>query len=151
VSVSLSVLIAEDDEGHATLMQRNLRRGGLLAEFVHLHDGQELIDYMYRREAWAHRHLHGQLAMLLDLNMPRLSGFDVLQRLKTDRTFARIPIFVLTTTDDPAEIDRCYGLGAAACLIKPVDYGAFGAMVQRLAEFLMTVELPPELPVERCE
>jgi CheY-like chemotaxis protein len=151
VSVCLSVLIAEDDEGHATLMQRNLRRGGLLAEFVHLHDGQELIDYMYRREAWAHRHLHGQLAMLLDLNMPRLNGFDVLQRLKTDRTFARIPIFVLTTTDDPAEIDRCYGLGAAACLIKPVDYGAFGAMVQRLAEFLMTVELPPELPVERCE
>jgi CheY-like chemotaxis protein len=149
VSAAISVLIAEDDHGHATLMQRNLRRGGLLAEFVHLRDGQELLDYIYRRDAWASRHIHGQMALLLDLNMPRLGGFDVLERLKTDRTFARIPVFVLTTTDNPVEIDRCYSLGAAACLIKPVDYGAFGAMVQRLAEFLVTVEMPPEIPVER--
>jgi CheY-like chemotaxis protein len=147
MSAAISVLIAEDDEGHATLVQRNLRRGGLLAEFVHVHDGQELLDYMYRRESWENRHIHGQMAMLLDLNMPRLGGFEVLQRLKMDKSLARIPVFVLTTTDNPVEIDRCYKLGAAACLIKPVDYGAFGAMVQRLAEFLMTVEIPPEIPV----
>jgi CheY-like chemotaxis protein len=146
---AISVLIAEDNDGHATLMQRNLRRGGLLAEFVHLRDGQELLDYMYRREAWKHRHVHGQMAMLLDLNMPRLGGFEVLERLKTDENLARIPVFVLTTTDSPAEIERCYKLGAAACLVKPVDYGAFGAMIQRLAEFLMTVEMPPETPIGR--
>jgi CheY-like chemotaxis protein len=144
MSAAISVLIAEDDNGHATLMQRHLRRAGLLAEVVHLHDGQELLDYMYRRDGWRHRHVHGQLAMLLDLNMPRLSGFEVLQRLKVDKTFSRIPVFVLTTTDNPVEIDRCYALGAAACLVKPVDYGAFGAMIQRLAEFLMTVEMPSE-------
>ncbi len=144
---AISVLIAEDNDGHATLMQRNLRRGGLLAEFVHLRDGQELLDYLYRREAWEDRHVHGQMAMLLDLNMPRLGGFEVLQRLKTDKNLARIPVFVLTTTDSPAEIDHCYKLGAAACLVKPVDYGAFGAMIQRLAEFLMTVEMPPETPI----
>jgi CheY-like chemotaxis protein len=147
MSAAISVLIAEDDDGHATLVQRNLRRGGLLAEFVHLHDGQELLDYMYRRESWEHRHVHGQMALLLDLNMPRLGGFEVLQRLKRDRNLGRIPVFVLTTTDNPVEIDRCYRLGAAACLVKPVDYGAFGAMVQRLAEFLMTVEMPPEIPL----
>ena len=151
MSAAISVLIAEDDEGHATLMQRNLRRGGLVAEFVHLHDGQELLDYIYRRDAWAQRHVHGQLALLLDLNMPRLGGFEVLQRLKTDRSLARIPVFVLTTTDNPFEIDRCYTLGAAACLVKPVDYGAFGAMVQRLAEFLITVEMPAEIPVSRAQ
>jgi CheY-like chemotaxis protein len=149
VSAAISVLIAEDDHGHATLMQRNLRRGGLLAEFVHLRDGQELLDYMYRREGWKDRQIHGQMALLLDLNMPRLGGFEVLQRLKTDRSLARIPVFVLTTTDNPFEIDHCYKLGAAACLVKPVDYGAFGAMVQRLAEFLMTVQIPAETPVDR--
>lgn len=89
----------------------------------------------------------GQMAMLLDLNMPRLGGFEVLQRLEMDKSLARIPVFVRTTTDNPVEIERCYELGAAACLIKPVDYGAFGAMVQRLAEFLMTVEMPPGIPV----
>jgi DNA-binding NarL/FixJ family response regulator len=55
-------------------------------------------------------------------------------------------VFVLTTTDSPAELDRCYSLGAAACLVKPVDYGAFSDMVQRLAEFLMSARLPGELP-----
>jgi CheY-like chemotaxis protein len=149
MSAALSVLIAEDDEGHATLVQRNLRRAGLLAELVHLRDGQELLDYMYRRASWEHRHGHGQLALLLDLNMPRLGGFEVLQRLKLDEGVARIPVFVLTTTDNPIEIDRCYRLGAAACLVKPVDYGAFGEMVQRLAEFLMTVEMPHETPLDR--
>ena len=84
MSASLSLLIAEDDEGHATLVQRNLRRGGLLAEVVHLRDGQELLDYVYRRAAWENRRLHGQLALLLDLNMPRLGGFEALQRLKMD-------------------------------------------------------------------
>jgi CheY-like chemotaxis protein len=141
MSAAISVLIAEDDEGHATLMQRNLRRDGLLAEFVHLRGGQELLDYLYRRAAWTHRHGHGQLALL--------DGFDVLQRLKVDQGVARIPVFVLTTTDNPVEIDRCFRLGAAACLIKPVDYGAFGAMFRRLAEFLMTVEMPQETPLNR--
>jgi CheY-like chemotaxis protein len=144
MSAAISVVIAEDDSGHATLMQRNLRRAGLFAQVVHLLDGQELLDYMYRRDSWQHRLSHGQIALLLDLNMPRLGGFEVLQRLKVDKDLARIPVFVLTTTDNPAEIERCYALGAAACLIKPVDYGAFGEMIQRLAGFLMVVEMPSE-------
>jgi CheY-like chemotaxis protein len=88
MSAAISVVIAEDDSGHATLMQRNLRRAGLFAQVVHLLDGQELLDYMYRRNGWQHRHSHGQVALLLDLNMPRLGGFEVLQRLKADRDLA---------------------------------------------------------------
>jgi hypothetical protein len=53
---------------------------------------------------------------------------------------------VLTTTDSPSELDRCYIHGASACLVKPVDYGSFGTMIQRLAEFLRTARLPPEMP-----
>jgi CheY-like chemotaxis protein len=142
----LRVLMAEDDEGHATLVRRNLKRGGLVSDPVHLRDGQELLDYVYYRGPWIDRPTHGALAMILDLNMPRIGGIDVLARLKEDEGLARIPVFVLTTTDNPVELDRCYSLGAAACLVKPVDYGAFGEMIQRLAEFLMTAHLPGELP-----
>ena len=142
----LRVLMAEDDEGHATLVRRNLKRGGLASDPVHLRDGQELLDYVYHRGPWIDRPTHGALAMILDLNMPRIGGIDVLARLKGDEGLARIPVFVLTTTDNPVELDRCYSLGAAACLVKPVDYGAFGEMIQRLAEFLMTAHLPGELP-----
>ena len=140
----LHVLMAEDDDGHATLLRRSLRRAGVPANSVRLRDGQELLDYVYRRAPWTNRTLHDALVMILDLNMPRIDGLEVLRRLKTDRALARIPIIVLTTTDNPFEIDRCYALGAAVCLVKPVDYGAFSIMVQRLAELLIHARMPGE-------
>ena len=141
---TLQVVMAEDDDGHATLVRRNLKRAGVERDPVHLKDGQEVLDYVYRRGSWANRPSHEALALLLDLNMPRLGGFDVLRQLRADAAVTPIPVFVFTTTDNPHEIHRCYTLGAAACLVKPVDYGRFGDMVQRLAGFLLTVRLPGE-------
>ncbi len=143
---TLSVVIADDDEGHATLVRRNLKRGGLNSEPVHVRDGQEALDYMYRRAGWSDRTTHDALVLLLDLNMPRLGGFEVLRRLKGDAKLTRIPVIVLTTSDDPAEVDRCYALGAAICIVKPIDYAAFSDTVQRLAQFLMTARIPGETP-----
>lgn len=143
---TLNVVMVEDDEGHATLVKRNLRRAGLVSNPVHLRDGQELLDYIYHRAQWSDRGPLDSVAVLLDLNMPRLNGTEVLERLKNDEILARIPVFVLTTTDNPIELDRCYALGAAACIVKPVDYGAFSTMIFRLGEFLMTAALPGERP-----
>jgi CheY-like chemotaxis protein len=145
----LNIVLAEDDEGHATLVRRNLRRAGLEVDPIHLRDGQEVLDYMYRRAPWTDRTPHRAVAMILDLNMPRLGGVEVLRRLKEDHDFSRIPVFVLTTTDNPTEIDRCYRLGAAACLVKPMDYGAFSDMMQRLAGFLIAARMPGEPPLPR--
>ena len=138
------VLIAEDDEGHATLIRRNLKRAGLGDRSVYLKDGQELLDYVYKQAQFSQRSPSGAVAIIADLNMPRLSGFEILQRLKSDAELSRIPVYVMTTTDNPAEIERCYELGAAAYLVKPLDYGVFGEMVRRLAEFLASIRLPGE-------
>jgi CheY-like chemotaxis protein len=146
VTDTLSVVIGEDDEGHATLVRRNLKRAGLGSEPVHLRDGQEVLDYIYRRGEWSGRAQHDSLVLIVDLNMPRLGGIEVLERLKTDEALTRIPIFVLTTTDDPIELDRCYALGAAACIVKPVQYAAFAEVVQRLARFLLLARIPGESP-----
>jgi CheY-like chemotaxis protein len=100
---TLSVVIAEDDEGPATLVSRNLKRAGLESEPVRVRDGQEMLDYIYRRGPWSNRAPHDALVLLVDLNMPRLGGMEVLERLKTDEALTRIPVFVLTTTDDPIE------------------------------------------------
>ena len=143
---TLNVVMVEDDDGHATLVKRNLKRAGLVTEPIRLRDGQELLDYVYHREPWRDRDSLDSVALILDLKMPRLNGMDVLERLKHDEALARIPVFVLTTTDNPAELDRCYALGAAACIVKPIDYGAFSEMVVRLGEFLMTTSLPGEVP-----
>lgn len=141
---TLSVVIADDDEGHAMLVRRNIKRAGLDADVIHLHDGQEVLDYMYRRGQWTARQGHDAVTVLLDLNMPRLGGIAVLERLKADTRLAGIPVFVLTTSDNPTEINRCYLLGASACLVKPVEFGAFGEMIQRLAAFLMMATMPAE-------
>jgi CheY-like chemotaxis protein len=146
MSEPLNVLLVEDDDGHATLVSRNLRRAGLEGEPIHLRDGQDALDYLHRRASWSNRRPLGAVAIILDLNMPRLGGMEVLRLLKDDRSLGRIPVFVLTTTDNPGEIDSCYALGASACIVKPVDYGAFADMVHRLAAFLMTARLPEEDP-----
>lgn len=142
----LNVLMVEDDDGHATLLRRHLRRAGLKREPVRLRDGQELLDYLEFREPWRERRPLTSMAMILDLNMPRLGGTEVLARIKGDEGLSRIPVFVLTTTDNPQELDRCYALGASACLVKPVDYGAFGEMVHFLGGVLMNAWLPSEVP-----
>jgi CheY-like chemotaxis protein len=145
------VLLAEDDEGHATLVRRNLKRAGLHTPLVHVRDGQELLDYVHRRSPWQERTPLQAVAIVLDLNMPRLGGVDVLAELKQDEQLSRVPVFVLTTTDNPYEIDRCYALGAAACIVKPVDYGAFSDVIQRLGGFLAAAELPGERPPLQSE
>jgi CheY-like chemotaxis protein len=147
VNSPLTILIAEDDEGHAMLVQRNLRRTVLTTAPVHVRDGQEALDYLFRRGAWSDRPPHDALLVLLDLNMPRLGGLDVLDAVKQDTRLAHIPVFVLTTTDNPTELDRCYARGASACLVKPVDYGSFSDMVRRLADFLVTTRMPSEVPL----
>ena len=144
MSAAPCLLIAEDDEGHATLIRRNLKRAGFGERSVYLKDGQELLDYVYKRAQFSARDASDAVAIIADLNMPRLGGFEVLQRLKSDEELARIPVYVMTTTDNPAEIERCYELGAAAYLVKPLDYGVFGEMVRRLAEFLASIRLPGE-------
>lgn len=149
MTVPLTILLAEDDEGHATLVRRNLGRTTLPTQAVHVRDGQEALDYMYRRGAFSGRPPHAALLILLDLNMPRLGGLDVLDALKRDAHLAHIPVFVLTTTDNPSELDRCYARGASACLVKPVDFGSFGEMVRRLADFLLTARMPSETQPER--
>jgi CheY-like chemotaxis protein len=147
---NFSVVLVEDDDGHATLVRRNLKRAGVESDPIHVRDGQEALDYVFRRAPWTDRRRHHSLVLLLDLNMPRLGGLEVLRRIKTDTELSRIPVFVLTTTDDPIELERCYALGASACIVKPLDYATFSDTVQRLAQFLKTASIPGETPSTRA-
>jgi CheY-like chemotaxis protein len=139
---SVGIILIEDDDGHATLIERNLRRAGLTNGFIRLSDGQEALDYFFAENARFAR--EGPLApvILLDLKMPRIDGLEVLRRLKTDPRTASLPVVILTTTDDPREIERCYELGCNVYVTKPVEYDAFIEAVRRLGFFLQVVKLP---------
>jgi CheY-like chemotaxis protein len=140
---SVSIILIEDDDGHATLIERNLRRAGLTNGFIRLRDGQEAVDYFFGESAPFATHPPAASVILLDLNMPRIDGLQVLRRLKADKRTACLPVIVLTTTDDPREIERCYELGCNVYVTKPVEYDAFIEAVRRLGFFLQVVKLPP--------
>ncbi len=140
-SDSMTLILAEDDDGHASLVQRNLRRAGFVNQLVHVRDGQEALDYI-RGESNHARRVAADFVLLLDINMPRVDGTEVLRRIKADPTTAKIPVIILTTTDDPREIERCYDLGCSVYLTKPVDYEGFIDAINRLGLFLQVVKVP---------
>ncbi|MEZ0604423.1 response regulator [Paraburkholderia sp. IW21] len=150
---TVSIVLIEDDDGHATLVERNLRRAGLSNGFVRFRDGQQALDYFFgptptdatgSPAATPHpsREDLTNFVVLLDLKMPRVDGFEVLRRLKDSPQTAAVPVIVLTTTDDPREIARCYELGCNVYITKPVEYEAFIEAVRRLGFFLQVVKLP---------
>jgi CheY-like chemotaxis protein len=147
----VSIVLIEDDDGHATLVERNLRRSGISNGFLRFKDGQDALDYFFGAPgadpgAAAKYPSRAELAnfvVLLDLRMPRVDGFEVLRRLKAEPATASVPVIVLTTTDDPREIERCYELGCNVYITKPVEYDAFIEAVRRLGFFLQVVKLPP--------
>lgn len=140
----LVILMAEDDEGHAYLVRENLRDAGLSNRVVHVPDGQEALDYIRRTGPHEGRVPNGPLLLLLDINMPKVDGVEVLRQLKADPQTEKLPIIMLTTTDDPREVKRCYELGCASYVTKPVEYDRFVEAVRRLGLFLAIVELPRE-------
>jgi CheY-like chemotaxis protein len=143
-SEPMVILLAEDDEGHALLVQKNIARAGISNQIVHVSDGQEALDYVNRRGQYAARALSGPLLIVLDINMPRVDGVEVLTRVKSDEATAKIPIIMLTTTDDPREVERCYEAGCSVYITKPVEYTAFVEAVKRLGLFLQVVQIPAE-------
>lgn len=140
----IQILLAEDDEGHASLIQRNLQRIGIINQVIHVHDGQGVLDFLECKNDFAGRKPASPLLLLLDINMPRMSGIDVLRYVKADPRTAKLPVIMLTTTDDPREVARCYELGCNSYVTKPVQYEAFVDALQRLGMFLAIVKVPNE-------
>ena len=144
IGESLVIVLAEDDDGHASLVERNLRRNNFANAIVRCRDGQEALDFLRREGPHAGRPADGPVLLLLDIKMPRVDGFEVLQRLKADPATAAVPVIVLTTTDDPREVQHCYDLGCSVYVTKPVDYAEFVEAVKRLGLFLSIVKVPRE-------
>jgi CheY-like chemotaxis protein len=141
--IPLTIVLAEDDEGHAELIRLNLERAGVVNEIVHLADGQTALDYIRREGVYADRR-QGFLIVLLDINMPRLDGIETLRQLKADPRTAKILVIMLTTTDNPHEIERCYQLGCNVYITKPVEYDQFCTALRELGLFLQFVRVPHE-------
>jgi CheY-like chemotaxis protein len=124
------------------LVERNLKRAGVANGIHRLKDGQEVLDYLLGDGKDPVRPRIPPLLLLLDIKMPRVDGIEVLRQLKADPRTAVIPVIMLTTTDDPREIQRCYELGCSVYITKPVEHQGFVEAIHRLGLFLQVVRIP---------
>ena len=132
---SVGIVMIEDDEGHARLIEKNIRRAGILNEIVHFTDGTRALDYLFSNP-------NATALVLLDLNLPDMSGTDILAKIKGEKTLRRTPVVVLTTADDKVEIERCYDLGCNMYVTKPVNYESFAQTIRQLGLFLSVIQVP---------
>ena len=138
MSHAVKIVMVEDDLGHAKLIEKNIRRANISNEIAHFADGGSAMDYLFSEEV----RLNGPMLILLDLNLPDMSGTDILARVKSDDRLKRAPVVVLTTTDDKVEIQRCYDLGCNVYITKPVNYENFAAAIRQLGLFLSVMQAP---------
>ena len=141
----VTILLVEDDDGHARLLEKNLRRGGVVNHLARVADGQEAVDYVSRKGRYqdAVRYPFPGV-VLLDVRMPRLDGFEVLAYLKRDPELMKIPVIMLTSTDNQNEINRAVRDGANGYVVKPVSIESFIDRVVKLGMFIEVIELAGE-------
>ncbi len=138
MSTPVKIVMVEDDHGHAKLIEKNIRRANIANDIMHFDDGGTALDYLFSDEV----RTNGPLLILLDLNLPDMSGTDILAQVKADERLRRAPVVVLTTTDDKVEIQRCYDLGCNVYITTPVDYEAFAGAIRQLGLFLSVMQAP---------
>lgn len=138
-----TILIVEDDEGHAILIRENLEMAGLKNPIRHFRDGQAVLDFFFDRDGRTRPTPDGPYLVLLDIRMPKVDGIEVLRRLKSDPELRKLPVVMLTTTDDTREVERCHTLGCNVYIQKPVDYDKFAEAIRRLGLFVTLLLIPP--------
>lgn len=130
------ILIAEDDAGHFALIKKNLWRSCIVNEILQFKDGQEVLDFLLCEGDGPVRKPNTKYVLLLDIRMPKVDGREVLRRMKDDPELRKIPVIMLTTTDEEAEVENCYDLGCSFYIVKPSDYNKFMEAVGNLGSFL---------------
>lgn len=138
----VTIVMVEDDEGHARLIEKNVRRAGVNNTIIPFTDGTSALDYILGEDRSGDVSMNRYLLILLDLNLPDMSGIDILEKVKSNTHTKRLPVIILTTTDDEREIQRCYDLGANVYITKPVEYESFAHAIRQLGLFFSVMQIP---------
>lgn len=137
----VKIFIAEDDDGHAELIREALEESGVSCPIVRFSNGEEVWSFLSEKGIKELENDEMAYLLLLDINMPRMTGTEVLRKIKQHEQLKNIPVIMLTTTDDPREVEQCYELGCNVYITKPVDFAKFTDTLQRLGLFMQIVKL----------
>src|ERR1700741_997847 len=142
MNTPVTIIMIEDDEGHARLIERNIRRSGVNNEIVPFRNGTDAVRYLFGKDGSGVEREGQALLILLDLNLPDMTGIEILRQIKANKHLKSAPVVVLTTTDDSQEIKRCYELGCNVYITKPVNYESFANAIRQLGLFFSVIQVP---------
>ena len=142
MTMAVTIIMIEDDHGHARLIEKNIRRAGVTNEIKPFTDGTTALAYLLGEDGTGRVHANNAMLILLDLNLPDMTGVDILKIIKENEHLRRAPVVVLTTTDDQREIQRCYDLGCNVYITKPVNYEGFSNAIRQLGLFFAVIQVP---------
>jgi CheY-like chemotaxis protein len=137
------ILLVEDDPKDIELTLTTLEEYNLANEVVVTGDGEEALDYLYRRGAFTNRSNGNPAVLLLDLKLPKVDGLEVLQQVKSDEKLRMIPVVVLTSSREESDMVASYALGVNAYVVKPVDFYEFVNAIRELGVFWAIINEPP--------
>jgi len=138
------ILLVEDNVGDVELMVAALTKNNLATEVVVARDGSEALDYLHRRGGFRSRAPDNPVAVFLDLKIPKVDGLEVLRQIKSDDKFNTIPVVILASSREEANLARSYQLGANSYVVKPVDSQQFADAIRQLGKFWAVVNEPPQ-------
>ena len=142
MKTAVTIIMIEDDEGHARLIERNIRRSDVANEIIAFCNGTEAVRYLFGRDGSGSERDGQALLILLDLNLPDMTGIEILRQVRANKYLKCAPVVILTTTDDSQEIKRCYELGCNVYIIKPVNYENFANAIRQLGLFFSVIQVP---------
>ena len=143
MTLPVTIIMIEDDEGHARLIERNIRRSGVNNDIIPFTNGTDAVKYLFGADGSGLVNKGRALLILLDLNLPDMTGIDILRQVKENKFLKSAPVVILTTTDDSQEIKRCYELGCNVYITKPVNYESFANAIRQLGLFFSVIQVPP--------
>ena len=145
MEIAAEIILVEDNPSDADLIKRALNKNNVANKILHLKDGQEVIDYLFGEGQWKGRTTANTPKVnLLDLKMPKVSGIEVLKKIKSNEETRSIPVVILTSSKEDPDIKECYKLGVNSYVVKPVGFEEFSSTVAQLGLYWLLINQQPK-------
>jgi two-component system, response regulator len=142
---SVDLLLVEDNVNDAELAIRELKKHNLANNLFHVSDGEEALDFIFATGKYSHKRIVDQppKVILLDIQLPKINGFEVLQRIKADERTKMTPVVMLTSSKEDPDIQKSYKMGANSYIVKPVNFEGFAESIKNLGFYWLLLNQPP--------
>jgi two-component system, response regulator len=145
MEIAAEIILVEDNPSDADLIKRSLNKNNVANKILHLKDGQEVLQYLFGEGQWKGRTTaNTPKVILLDLKMPKVSGIEVLKRIKSNQETMGIPVVILTSSKEDPDIKECYKLGVNSYVVKPVGFEDFSRTVAQLGLYWLLINQQPK-------